>query len=91
MLDVDRCLSSNNNSGMQVSGRVQNGVVVFEQPNALPDGAAVVVTYREKPVIRFSDNPRPVVLPIFDSDQPGTLDLTNDQIADILDQEDASS
>jgi hypothetical protein len=76
---------------MEIPGIVQNVVVVFEQPIALPEGASVVVTYLEKPVIRFSDNPHPVVLPIFDSDQPGTLDLTNDRIAEIQDQEDASS
>ena len=76
---------------MELRGIVQNGVVVFEHPVALPDGASVVVTYREKPMIHFAKNPRTVVLPIFDSDQPGTLDLTNEQIAEILDQEDASS
>lgn len=76
---------------MQILGVVQNGVVVFEHPMTLPEGASVVVTYREDPVIRVAENPRPVDLPLFDSDEPGALDLTNDRIAEILDQEDASS
>jgi len=42
-------------------------------------------------VIRFAKNPVPVVLPIFDSDEPGTVDLTNDRIAELLEQEDAPS
>jgi len=76
---------------MEIQGVVQNGVVVVDPPNSLPEGASVFVTYREKPVVHFAKNPRNVVLPIFDSDRPGTLDLTNDRIAEVLDQEDASS
>ena len=76
---------------MQISGRVQNGVVVLDGEVSLPDGASVMVTYRPSPVIRFAKNPVPVVLPIFDSDEPGTIDLTNDRIAALLEQEDAAS
>jgi len=49
------------------------------------------LTYRAVPVIRVSKNPRPVVLPIFDSDEPGTIDLTDERLAEILDEDDASS
>ena len=74
---------------MEISGRVQNGVVVLDGEASLPDGAIVIVTYRPSPVIRFANNPVQVVLPIFDSDEPSTIDLTNDRIAELLDQEDA--
>jgi hypothetical protein len=76
---------------MEFQGVVQNGVVVLDDAITLPEGAAVVVTCREAPVIRFAKNPVSVVLPIFDSDEPGTIDLTNERIAEILDREDASS
>ena len=70
---------------MEISGRVQNGVVVLDGEASLPDGASVIVTYHPSPVIRFAKNPVPVVLPIFYSDEPGTIDLTNDRIATSLD------
>ena len=76
---------------MEIQGVVQDGVVVVDGAISLPEGAVVVVTYREAPVIRVARNPVPVVLPIFDSDEPGTIDLTNDRIAEILDRDDASS
>ena len=76
---------------MEFSGRVQNGVVVLDGEASLPDGASVIVTYRPSPVIRFAKNPVPIVLPIFDSGEPGTIDLSNDRIAELLEQEDAPS
>ena len=90
-LNLDCGLRSHDNSSMEIQGVVQNGVLVLDDSMSLPEGAAVVVTYRATPVIRVAKNPIPVVLPIFDSDEPGTIDLTNDRIAEILDQEDASS
>jgi len=76
---------------LEIQGFVQNGVVVLDDSMSLPEGAAVVVTYRAPPEIRVATNPKPVVLPIFDSDEPDTIDLTNDRLTEILDQEDASS
>ena len=76
---------------MQVSGHVQNGVVVLDGAVSLPEGASVVVMYQESPVIRVAETRIPVVLPIFDADETATIDLTNERIAEILDQEDASS
>lgn len=76
---------------MEIPGVVQNGVVVLDGTIELPEGAAVLVMYGASPVIRVAQNPKPVALPIFDSGESGTIDLTNDRIAEILDQEDASS
>jgi hypothetical protein len=76
---------------MNVPGRVENGVVVLEGAMKLPEGAQVVVSLQTKPNIRVATTQRPVRLPIFDYDGPPDIDLTNDQIAEILTREDASA
>jgi len=76
---------------MQIQGVVQNGVVVVDPPNSLPEGAAVTVTLRTTPVIHVSPVRRRVQLPLVKSDQPGTLELTNDRIAEILEAEDVEA
>jgi hypothetical protein len=76
---------------MKIPGRVQNGVVVIEPPNSLPEGAAVTVTLRETPVIHVSPVRQRVELPLVKSDQPGTLELTYDRIAEILEAEDVEA
>ena len=72
---------------MEISGIVQNGVVVLDGSVSLPDGANVIVTYRTTPVIRVAKNQKRVQFPLFPSSEPGTLDLTSERIADILDDE----
>lgn len=76
---------------MEISGHVQNGVVVFDTPNALPEGAAVTVTLSTKPVIHVSPIRRRVQFPLVKCDKPGTLDLTNDRIAEILEAGDVEA
>ena len=76
---------------MDIPGRVENGVVVLEGGMKLPEGAHVVVSFRKKPNTRVAPTQRPVQLPIFDYDGPPDIDLTNDQIAEILTREDASA
>jgi len=76
---------------MTLIGRVHNGVVVFEGPMTLPEGAVVIVSEQTPPPSRSAKLRQPVDLPIFPSDQPGSIELTNDRIAEILDQEDAAS
>ncbi len=73
---------------MIIQGHVQNGVVVFDEAVTLPEGAAVTVTLRTTTVIHVSPIRQRVQLPLVKSDQPGTLDLTNDRIAEILEAED---
>jgi hypothetical protein len=72
---------------MEISGTVQNGVVVLDGSVSLPEGANVVVIYRATPVIRVAKNRKRVELPLFPSSEPGSLDLTNERIAEILDEE----
>ena len=76
---------------MEIPGRIQDGVVVFDEPMSLPEGAAVTVLFRTKPVIRVAKNQKQVEFPLVPSSAPGSIHLTNAMIADILDEEDASS
>ncbi len=79
------------NERMDILGRVENGVIVLEGGVTFPEGAQVVVSLRRRPNIRVAPTQRPVQLPIFDYDGPPDIDLTNDQIAEILTREDASA
>ena len=76
---------------MVVVGRVKNGVVVLEGDSALPEGAIVTVSYGE-PVPGKSVNGRTrIQVPLVKTDRPGSVDLTGDRIAEVLDDEDAAS
>ena len=76
---------------MEIPGRIQNGVVVLDGSASLPEGAEVTVTLRTKPVIRVAKKQKRVEFPLVPSSAPGSIHLTNEMIADILDSEDASS
>jgi len=76
---------------MVIRGRVENGVVVFDEPVSLPEGATVVVTVCAGPVMRVAKNQKRLHFPLVPSAAPGSVHLTNEMIADILDAEDASS
>jgi hypothetical protein len=79
-----------NNSGMVIPGRVQNGVVLLEGGAALPEGAAVTITY---PALLTGKQPvekRRIQVPLVQCDQRGSVPLTGARIAEILDEEDAS-
>jgi len=69
---------------MNVAGRIQNGVVVFDGPSPFPDGTAVVVTVLQSGVIVQ----KPGQLPFVSGGVPGSVHLTNEIIAKILEEED---
>lgn len=71
---------------MQIPGRIANGVVVLEGDYSLPEGAHVVVSLRNADA---EDTPLP--FPIVRSEQPGSLDLTYEKIAELLEDGDLSS
>jgi len=75
---------------MELSGRIQNGVVVLDDPLSLPEGASVTVLVRSMPVIRIAKNQRNVEFPLVRSSAPGSVPLTNEMIGQILDDEDAA-
>ena len=90
-MPLDRVSGRQDNDTMTLSGRVHNGVVVFEGGATLPEGTPVSVAPRTAPVIRVSKRQRRVDVPIVHSSQPGSLDLTGDMIAAILNAEDLPS
>lgn len=73
---------------MLIQGRIQNGVVVLEDGHSLPEGAIVIVSYDDPPQTKPLDSSRRVQLSLVPSDRPGTLDLTNDRIAELLNDDD---
>jgi hypothetical protein len=75
---------------MQVTGKVHNGVVVLDDPASLPEGACVRVVFPVPPSAALKSEKRRIQLPLVHCDRPGTLHLTNEQIAEILDDEDAA-
>jgi hypothetical protein len=89
MLDSTRATADN--EGMDVLGRVHNGVVVLEGGVVLPEGAAVRVLCPAGPRIRVSPIRKRVQLPLVKTDHPGSLALTNDRIAEILEAEDVEA
>jgi len=77
--------------GMEIHGRVEGGVVVLEGESTLPEGMAVSVVPRASPVIRVAKQQRRVVLPLVPSHKPGSVDLTAERIAEILQEQDVPS
>src|ERR1700676_1340534 len=77
------------NSGMEITGRIQNGVVVLEGAFALPEGARVTVLCGAAPAAQEPPKKQRVEFPLVHSKHPGSLHLTGQRIAEILDEEDA--
>jgi hypothetical protein len=75
---------------MTLPGRVENGVVILDGKSILPEGAVVTVSYEEPTAPKPAGAGRRIQLPLVPSDQPGSLDLTGEMIAEILDEEDAA-
>ncbi len=74
---------------MVLHGRIENGVVVLQEAANLPDGTEVTVVV-QRPATQINSDHR-VELPLVRSEHPGTLELTADRIADLLDDEHASA
>jgi hypothetical protein len=75
---------------MEIPGRVQNGVVVLEGAPAIPEGAKVTVSYHGPNHSPSLVKKRRIEVPLVRTGQPGTVNLTGETIAEILDEEDAS-
>ena len=76
---------------MRIPGRVQNGVVVLEGNATLPEGLAVSVIDRAAPLVAPVEPKKRVEFPLVRSAKPGSLNLTGDRIAEILEEDDVSS
>jgi hypothetical protein len=73
---------------MRIRGRVRNGMVILEGAPPLPEGMEVTVSCPGAPIRRRPGKKRRVKLPLVESKRPGTLQLTNERIAEILQEED---
>ncbi|MEX2172202.1 MAG: hypothetical protein WD851_22975 [Pirellulales bacterium] len=78
---------------MVILGHISNGVVVLEGDAPLPEGAAVAVVYpRQSAKPQGTEPPRiecePGRFPLVRGGAPGSLELTNERIQEILDAED---
>lgn len=73
---------------MVVSGRVQNGVVVFPSGVSLPEGAEVTVSCDAAPIAKQAPKGKRIRFPLVRSDHPGAVPLTNERIAEIFEEED---
>jgi hypothetical protein len=85
------------NTVMTLTGHFQNGVIVPDPGTpAIPDGTPVSFIYIAPANTVKSDLPATVAKPrktkffIKESKNPGSVKLTNEMIADILDEEDAA-
>ena len=76
---------------MTLTGHIQNGVVVLDGEKALPEGTRVAII----PVPPLPTEPPPekrrVEFPLVRTGTPGTWNLTNERIAEILDEEDSAA
>ncbi len=81
-------MNGEENTYMVISGRVHNGVVVLEGGLTLPEGMQVTVSYSAAPSAESVQQKRRVRLPLVSSSHPGTLDLTGERIAELLDEDD---
>jgi len=79
------------NYGMEIRGRVQNGVVVLDGEIPLPEGATVTVCYPVPLPAGQPNSRRRVLLPLVRSDHPGSRRLTADRLAAILEDDDVSA
>ncbi|MGH7192914.1 MAG: hypothetical protein ACREJM_05175 [Candidatus Saccharimonadales bacterium] len=76
---------------MEISGRVQNGVVVLDEGFELPEGARVIVVCDAIRILRRPGARKRVELPLAPTGEPGTLKLTAEKIAEIFEEDDIAS
>ena len=77
---------------MEIRGRVHNGVVVLDGELVLPEGAVVTVWFPPipGPPVPGGSEAR-VRLPLVPSAHPGSLRLTAEHVAELLEDDDVPS
>ena len=73
---------------MKIAGHIANGVVVLDGGTTLPEGTAATVSCPRAP--QRPRKKRRVVLPLVKSKRPGSLPLTNERIAQLVEEADAA-
>jgi hypothetical protein len=76
---------------MEMQGHVHNGVVVLDTGLPLPEGARVLVSVLPAAAAESTIECVPGRLPVVHGGAPGSLNLTNQRIWEILDDEDAQA
>jgi hypothetical protein len=76
---------------MEIRGRVHNGVVLLDGEAGLPEGAVVSVLFPVAPAAPPPDSSARVQFPLVPSNQPGTLELSNDRIAELWEDDEVSA
>jgi hypothetical protein len=76
------------NSGMELFGYIQNGVVVLDEGTALPEGTRVAVSAVPPQPTETEIVLIPGQLPYVRGGVPGTWNITNERIAEIFEEED---
>ncbi|MEZ6128613.1 MAG: hypothetical protein R3C59_08010 [Planctomycetaceae bacterium] len=87
---IDSIHDWSNNGDMAISGTVRDGVVVPQEGACLPEGATVRLVVVNDAEAADSATSQRVQLPLVKSKTPGTLNLTNERIAEIFDEEDVA-
>jgi hypothetical protein len=75
---------------MILHGRFENGVVVLQEGVSLPDGSEVTVIVPATGPAPAKCDAR-VMLPLVPSGAPGSLKLSSEKIAELLNRDDLSS
>jgi hypothetical protein len=73
---------------MVAHGQIQNGVVILDQGIGFPEGTRVAVSPLPVAVVEPRIECIPGQLPLVHGGVPGSLNLTNERIAEIFEQED---
>jgi hypothetical protein len=76
---------------MELSGYVQNGIIVLAGGLSLPEGTPVTVSYNLELGSPPPAGKKRVQLPLVRTGEPGSLHLTNERIAEIFEEEDLAS
>lgn len=73
---------------MEIQGRLYRGVVVLEGELPVPEGTLVTVVCDLAPTEKTPGSRDRVQLPLVRSREPGVLRLTNERVAEILEEDD---
>ena len=76
---------------MEIQGRVQNGVVILEGKPQLPEGLVLTVSLPDPPPAEPPAPRQRVSFPLIRTGRPGSLRLTAERVAEILEDEDLST
>jgi hypothetical protein len=76
---------------MDINGLVQNGVVIFPEGQSLPEGMRVTVSCSLPPSKTAGKAKHRISLPLVPSVNPGTLQMTAERVAELLEEPDVSS